>query len=195
LIFVLFFEFTAFHFGKKRIRQPGIRAVLKWSALATTAAALYIGIDAMIGRFALDKLLQDGRPQYWGSVLRMIADFPLAGVGLGVFGQVFQAYDTVGMEYALVHAHNDFLEFAGELGIAGFLLLAGAVFFLFGDAVRTWFERRNPEIKSLALGGIISVAALLVHSLTDFNLHVPANALAFTVVLALTSAMVYHRKT
>lgn len=194
-IFILFFEFTAFHFGKKRLRQPRVRAVLKWVILGITAVALYIGVDAMIGRFALDKLLQDGRPQYWGGVLRMISDFPVTGVGLGAFGQTYQAYDMIGMEYSLIHAHNDVLEFLSELGGLGFLLLAGVVFFLFGDAVRTWVQRRNPEVKSLALGGIVSLAALLIHSLTDFNLHIPANVLVFTVVLALTSSMVYHRKT
>jgi O-antigen ligase len=125
----------------------------------------------------------------------MISDFPVTGVGLGAFGQTYQAYDLIGMEYSLVHAHNDFLEFLSELGGFGFLLLAGVVFFLFGDAVRTWVQRRNPEVKSLALGGIVSLAALLVHSLTDFNLQIPANAVVFTVVLALTSSMFYHRKT
>ena len=194
-IFVLFFEFTAFHFGKKRLRQPRVRAVLKWVVVGVTVLALYVGVDAMIGRFALDKLLQDGRPQYWAGVFRMISDFPVTGVGLGAFGQTNQAYDLIGMEYSLVHAHNDFLEFLSELGGFGFLLLAGVVFFLFGDAVRTWVQRRNPEVKSLALGGIVSLAALLVHSLTDFNLQIPANAVVFTVVLALTSSMVYHRKT
>jgi hypothetical protein len=35
---------------------------------------------------------------------------------------------------------------------------------------------------------------ILVHSLTDFNLHIPANTLLFSVVLALTYVTVYHRK-
>ncbi|MBM3294843.1 MAG: O-antigen ligase family protein [Candidatus Aminicenantes bacterium] len=192
-IFVLFFEFAAFHFGKKKLRNRRIRAVLVWVILGITASAFYFGVDAMVGRFALDKLLQDGRPQYWGAVLRMIADFPLTGVGLGAFGQVYQAYDAVAMPYALVHAHNDYFEFLSELGFIGFLLLAGIVFLIIGDAVLTWSRRRNPEVKSLALGGIVSLAALLVHSLTDFNLQVPANALVFVVVLAMTSSMVYHR--
>ena len=36
---------------------------------------------------------------------------------------------------------------------------------------------------------------MLVHSLTDFNLQIPANALLFSVVLSLTLKTVYHRKT
>jgi len=192
-IFVLFFEFTAFHFGRKRLRRRRIRSVLLWVIIGITAVSLYFGIDAMIGRFALDRLLQDGRPQYWGAVLRMITEFPLTGVGLGAFGPVYPAYQTIGMEYSLVHAHNDYLEFLSELGVGGFLLLAGIVLFLLADAAWTWTRRRNPEVKGLALGGVVAVVAILLHSLADFNLQIPANLLVFTVILALTSSMVYHR--
>jgi hypothetical protein len=62
------------------------------------------------------------------------------------------------------------------------------------DSFLTWSKRRNPEIKGLAMGGIISVFIILIHSLTDFNLHIPANTLLFSVVLALTYTTVYHRK-
>jgi fumarate reductase subunit D len=34
----------------------------------------------------------------------------------------------------------------------------------------------------------------MVHSLTDFNLHIPANALLFSVIAALTAVMAFHRK-
>jgi hypothetical protein len=195
VIFLLFFGMTAWQFAKARLR-PGLAfKVLRISLLAILALSLYVGVDKMIGRFSLDRLLQDGRPQYWGKTMRMIGDFPLTGVGLGAYGQVYQAYDVMGMEYALVHAHNDYLEYLTELGIVGFVLLAGTVFFLFGDSIRTWAKRRHPEVKGLALGGIVSVLALFLHSLTDFNLRIPANALVLTVVLSLTFAVSYHRKT
>ena len=44
------------------------------------------------------------------------------------------------------------------------------------------------------MGGFVSVAAILVHSFTDFNLHIPANMLLFTVVLSLTFSTAYYRK-
>jgi hypothetical protein len=40
----------------------------------------------------------------------------------------------------------------------------------------------------------VALAAMLIHSLTDFNLHIPANAVLFSVVLALTISMAYYRK-
>jgi hypothetical protein len=193
-IFLLFLTLGSWHFGMARLNRAWALRILKIGLLAVLVFALYGGVETMVGRFSLDRLLQDGRPQYWGKTLTMAADFPLAGVGLGSFGQVYQAYDTFGMEYALVHAHNDYLEVLAELGVVGFLLLFGAIAFIFADAIRTWIGRRNPEIKGLALGGIVSAAALFIHSLTDFNLRIPANALVFTVVLALSAAVVHHRR-
>ncbi len=127
--------------------------------------------------------------------MTMIGQFPLFGVGFGAFGGVYQAYDTTGMEYALVHAHNDYLEFLSELGVLGFGLLAFVAGLLLFKTFRMWMTRRHPELKGLALGGLASAAAILTHSMTDFNLQIPANALTFSVILALTMKTAYHRKT
>jgi O-antigen ligase len=95
----------------------------------------------------------------------------------------------------LAHAHNDYLEFFSELGLAGSVLLFGGVLYLVARAFLVWRERRNPEAKGLALGGIVSLAGMGLHTLTDFNLHLPANALLFSVVLSLTLVAAFHRKT
>jgi len=195
LTFVLISVLAAQAFGHTRMHQAWVRLVIQLTALAIIGLGLYIGLEAMISRFALDKLLQDGRPRYWGAVMTMIGQFPFFGVGFGAFGNVYSAYDTTGMEYALVHAHNDYLELLSELGIVGFGLLAFAVGFILFKSFRTWMARRHPELKGLALGCLASVAAILIHSMTDFNLQIPANAFVFSVVLALTMKTVYHRKT
>ncbi len=44
------------------------------------------------------------------------------------------------------------------------------------------------------MGGIISLAGMGLHAVTDFNLHIPANMVLFTVVLCLTLVMAYYRK-
>jgi hypothetical protein len=35
---------------------------------------------------------------------------------------------------------------------------------------------------------------ILSHSLTDFNMHIPANALLFTIILAVTAVTAFHKK-
>jgi len=194
LTFFLFLELTVLYFGRTRNRQIWIKNFLKVIFVAITLLALYIGVEATINRFSLDNLSEEGRPFYWRNVAAIIADFPLFGTGLGTFASVYQAYEKIGLEGFLNHAHNDYLEYLSELGLLGFLLLAGGILFMAMDSILTWSKRHNPEIKGLALGGIVSTIIMLIHSFTDFNLHIPANIVLFSVVLSLTFVTVYHRK-
>ncbi|MBN1938009.1 MAG: O-antigen ligase family protein [Candidatus Aminicenantes bacterium] len=195
LSFILMSALAAHHFGQNLFHQAWIRRVVRIAFVLILIFGLYIGLEQMVGRFDVDKLLQDGRPRYWGTVLTMIGQFPLFGVGYGAFGGVYQAFDTAEMEYALVHAHNDYLEHLVELGLIGFGLLVFIIGWMLVKSFRTWSVRRHPEVKGLALGGLVSAAAIALHSLTDFNLQIPANKLTFAVVLALTLKTAYHRKT
>jgi O-antigen ligase len=193
-IFVLFFELTVFHFSARRYRQAWIKTYLKAAFILATIAVLFAGVEATMGRFAKDNLLLDGRPQYWNSALAVFRDFPLLGTGLGTFADVYPAYGTGPLEGRLTHAHNDFLEYLTDLGMVGFALLLATISFLAIDGFLTWSKRRHPQIKALGMGGFVSVAAILVHSITDFNLHIPANMLLFAVVLSLTFTTAYYRK-
>lgn len=194
--FLLFFEFVILHFSRFGRRRRWLRNFIWVTLLLVTVSALYIGIGSTIQRFALDDLLRENRPLLWGNVARIIAAFPVLGTGLGTFVSVYPAYEKVaGPELLLVHAHNDYLEYLSELGAVGFVFLCGAVLFIGVSSLLSWRERRNPDVKGIALGGIISIAVILVHSLTDFNLHIPANMLLFAVVLAMTFVTAFYRKT
>jgi O-antigen ligase len=146
-------------------------------------------------RFALDKLLQEGRPALWANTLRIISDFPLVGTGLGTFSSLYpDLYGEAG-PLRLSHTHNDYLEFLSELGIIGMLFLLAIVLIMLSRILLVWSGRRYPEAKALALGGIIAIFGILIHSITDFNLHIPANVLLFTIILSLTMVMVFYRRT
>jgi O-antigen ligase len=196
LTFILFVEFIVLHFGRFGPRRRWLRNFIWVTLLLITVSALYIGVGSTIQRFALDDLLREGRPLLWGNVGRIISVFPVFGTGLGTFVSVYPAYEKfAGPELLLVHAHNDYLEYISELGGIGFVLLFGAVLYIAVSSFLTWRGRRNPDVKGIALGGIISVLVILFHSLTDFNLHIPANMLLFAIVLALTFVTAFYRKT
>ena len=57
-----------------------------------------------------------------------------------------------------------------------------------------WRVRRHPEVKGLALGGMIAIICILVHCIVDFNLHIPANMLVFTIVLSLTIVTAFYKR-
>jgi len=194
--FILFFELTILYFGRAKEQQRWTRNFLIVTFLLITFISLYIGIEATIERFSLDELLREGRPLYWNNVSTMIREFPLFGIGLGSFASVDPSFEAgVALDYGrLSHAHNDYLEYLAELGLISGILLIGGLLFMAVNSFLVWRERRHPEVKGLAMGGIIAVVSILIHSLTDFNLHIPANMLLFTVVLSLTMVTAFYQK-
>ena len=191
----LFLGLSVSAFSRAGFRQPWIGKTVRTTFLCVTVLALTVGIGSTIKRFALDDLVHEDRPQYWANTAAIIGDFPVFGTGLGTFASAYGAYEkSSSTELRLVHAHNDYLEYAAELGLAGAVLLFGGVLYLAVSAGLAWRGRRNAQARALALGGLVSLAGMGLHAVTDFNLHIPANMLLFTVVLCLTLVMAYYRK-
>jgi O-antigen ligase len=83
------------------------------------------------------------------------------------------------------HAHCDYLEVVSELGLPGGILVSASISWILAGAIRRYRRTEDRFEAAVCLGCIGSIAAILVHSLADFNLYIPANALVFTVTLAL----------
>ena len=54
------------------------------------------------------------------------------------------------------------------------------------EVTARWLMRHDPLAVCLALAGMTAVFAMLTHSLTDFNLHIPANAIDTVIVFSIT---------
>jgi O-antigen ligase len=88
------------------------------------------------------------------------------------------------------YAHNDYLQITAELGIPGVLLLAALAVWVLGRTLRTVIFMRGSPNWALACGLLGAFLAIAVHSLADFNLYVPANALAFAWLAGLSTGLV-----
>lgn len=149
-----------------------------------------MGIGPLLERFGIlfkeEALSPDSRLQIWREVLRIIRDFSLFGTGFGTFRNIFPVYKALPIQVPVLYAHSDFLQLVSEIGLAG---LAAAAWFLtafFKSVYPAWLGRHNPFAKGIVLGGLTGILAILLHSFFDFNLQIPANALLFSVVIALT---------
>jgi len=193
--FVLFGEVIVLHFSGAKERQRLSRNFVNVSFIIIFVFSAYIGLGTVVNRFMEDDtLFKGGRTMFWGDITAIVSDYPLLGTGLGTFASVYPSYDKSGFELRLDHAHNDYLEYVSEVGLVGGACLIAGILFIVIEVFLTWRQRRSMEIKGLVMGGLVSVVIMLFHSLTDFNLHIPANMLLFTVILSLTTVTVYHRK-
>ena len=112
---------------------------------------------------------------------------PWAGTGLGTIQTVFPAYETLYDGRVVNHSHNDYLEAVAETGLAGTACCAWFLAVLFYFSLRQLFQLDKPFAAALHLSGLVACVGFLVHSLVDFNLHIPANALLFFLMAHLAT--------
>lgn len=170
-------------------RQRRVFAPILALAAASLLLALWIGIEPVAARFGiLDQEFAApgrGRLEIWRDTSQLIAARPWMGAGLGAFPAAYTSVQTAFLDRFVHHAHNDYLQLAAELGVPAATIVFGTMLAVLLRCA--WFARSpsSPSGQAVALGASGGLAALLTHSLTDFNLYVPANALTLSCVLAL----------
>ncbi|HYK88521.1 MAG TPA: O-antigen ligase family protein, partial [Acidobacteriota bacterium] len=129
----------------------------------------------------------------WKAGVKSIADYPLTGSGLGSFRSVYQRYKSPAFPGESVHAENEYLQWTMETGLIGFVLM-GMVLIGFARRILALLrERGDPYLRSLCYGALFSITTFCIHSLADFNMHVPSNALTLTAIAAMCMILAAHR--
>jgi O-antigen ligase len=156
------------------------------------SAALWIGIDVVIQRYSellgVDAILREGRFLVFSDTLRMIRANPL-GVGIGNFQDRFREYQTYRPNLLFDHAHNDYLETAAEWGLPIAAIFWMLVAFAFVRSVRLFVSLHSPEQRGILLACLGAIFSILIHSLTDFNLQIPSNAMLFFTFVGISLAL------
>ena len=119
--------------------------------------------------------------------LRMWRDHPLLGVGLGDFETAYPRYQSFPSDMWIDHAHNDYAEAAAETGWVGSLLILSALALFLRLAFRDCGRSLRSHTGWIRLGAAIGCCGMSVHSLGDFNLHIPANAAWFAVLAGIAT--------
>jgi len=134
----------------------------------------------------------------WRPALRMWQDNLWWGVGPAHFDVRFRGYRPEGVQMAPDRTHNDYLNTLADYGLAGTALVASAWGLLGWGIAKTW---RSVRLSSGDLGGksgsnkfafvfgaTLGLVAILLHSVVDFNMHIPANAILTITLIALLSS-------
>lgn len=127
------------------------------------------------------------RLSMYRSGLRMLADFPVFGVGLGGFQRAFVGYKELSIVEIVDHVHNSWLEIALEAGLVGALAL-GAAFLAPLAALGRRLAGAELAPGALHAGFFAAALALFLHGFVEFSFQIPANAAIAVVVLAAVSA-------
>lgn len=121
--------------------------------------------------------IAENRPIYWKDGVNVFKDFPVTGTGMGTFGSIYPKYQSKSFGRRLTHAHNDYIEFLVNGGIVGFLLFFGFFATIIYKSYKVFLKRREPYSIFIYIGSISGIIAILLHSITDFNLQIGANGL------------------
>ncbi len=146
----------------------------------------YVGIEQVRERLEQTTLESAARDDVDRYTFEMIKDYPIVGAGAGSFYGVFPQYRGVDAKRGHWHrAHNDYFEMLSEFGFLGTALLGTVVALSLGSALVAQRKRNSPLMRGIGFAATMGITAMLIHATVEFNLHIPAYASTFMVLLAM----------
>jgi O-antigen ligase len=144
------------------------------------------------------KVEEDSRIIMWRAAMRVWQDNVWWGAGPGHYDYRFRQYRPGDLQRRPYWAHNDYINALAEWGVVGTGLVASAWVLLGLGMRKTWpvvrstpndlGGGRNSNKFAFVLGSSVGLAAILLHSAVDFNMHIPANAILAITLMALLSS-------
>ena len=146
-------------------------------------------------------LNENTRLALWSAAERMWAEHFWLGVGPGHYDYRFGQYRPETVQVRPVYAHNDYLNLLADWGCVGAGIVAAGLVLFALSLGKTWkvlrpdnnhLGQRSGNRFAFLLGASAGLLALAVHSLVNFNLHTPANAILGVTLLALLSGQLRY---
>ncbi len=158
---------------------------------------IWMGIGPLIEEFnSIQDISKDYDIQYrfqnWKDTSKLVQDFPLFGAGLANFAAIFFKYKTSELQYYYFYLENDYLQLLCEMGIFGFGIFSWLILSFFRELRLGHSKYEAKEMGSIQYislyGCLTGVVAIMIHSFWDFNMHIPSNALLFSIIMGLAIA-------
>ena len=128
------------------------------------------------------------RLDLWSDSTGLFADSPVVGTGLGTYASVIPGYRTGIDETRAEFAESDWFQLACETGLLGLFLTIGFLVSVGRLGLHAIVNEPSNRNRGMLLGALAACAALVVHGIYDFNLHIPSNALLFAILLGLLAS-------
>lgn len=171
----------------------------RWLVIGAAALVVLAGIglvardNAMVGgtleRFSANT---DARfNEIWPDAVVAAQTMWPAGGGMGTFIPAFESVESLEVvnESEPNRAHNDYLEFIIEAGLAGVLLLSAAIAVLSWRTVTALRASRGRPAEPLIVFAAGALLVIVLHSLVDY----PLRAMSIAVIAGLAGASLSRR--
>jgi O-antigen ligase len=166
---------------KRGIEAPRL-AVLALVGFAAIALIGWLGASKVIERFSTlhaGDITLSRRATMVRGASHVFFSHPIAGCGLGSLVAVYPRFETFYDGLVIDHVHNDYMELLAEMGLLGALCGGAFLWILFRDAKKCFAAEQGHFSRAIHAAAITAICGLLLHSLVDFNLHIPSNVLLF----------------
>ncbi|ALE17888.1 putative binding-protein-dependent transport system protein [Altererythrobacter epoxidivorans] len=177
----------------RKLPAPSARLLLGFVVLSLAsviAAFAVMGSAPAAGSFAETANFDDMRVRIFPVLVEMLSVFWLPGSGFGSFEEVYHMFEPAELlsPYYINQAHNDWLQFAIEGGIAGIVWLAVALAWL----LKAVWAMRNHGDGALrhTVFWLAIIATIVLASAVDYPLRTPI----FQLVLGWLAAALVVQK-
>ncbi len=170
--------------GRRVTERKNLSRIVLLVVLSGVVIA-WLGMEGISRRFrdlAASGISQDRRVTMFNDTWRIFLDHPWLGTGLGTLEFVYPRYESRYDGSIVDHTHNDYLEILADTGIAGGLCAFFFILFLFRQGFSNLRQATTPFGSAFYSGALSACTSFLLHSLVDFNLHIPSNALLFFLI-------------
>jgi O-antigen ligase len=198
----MLFVLMASIYRARRTRREGasqtrLSAILFAVVVAASilVGVIWIGADPVIDRIA--QTITDSpqgerehfsRQAMWRDSWAIFRAHPFMGAGLGAFETAYPIYGHGNGRLIVAQAHNDYLQALTDAGILGGLAALSFIALVFRSFVKA-IKSKDSFAGAMAVGCSGGLFAMLVHSLFDFNLQLPSNALVFLFLSSVLSCI------
>jgi O-antigen ligase len=195
LALMVFFVILLFRRGS---RIPAALALL----IMLLGVGYYASQSSLVQKRA-ESVLKDttqreySRYQLWLPAVDLWRENIWLGIGPAHFDYRFRSVRPQDIQLRPDRVHNDFLNTLVDWGIAGLALVLTAMALVWLGVARSWrhvgavaadIGSRRSNRFAFVLGGSIGLLALFFHSITDFNMHIPGNAILAVALMALLAS-------
>jgi O-antigen ligase/tetratricopeptide (TPR) repeat protein len=171
-------------------------AILGAVVAAILLGSTWLGMHPVLQQFSLLTGKEVPRLDAWKMTARIAGDYPVLGTGLGTYGHISGSYQTPGAGTGRwEQAHNDYLNLLSDTGVVGFAVAMAflAAWYVYVLRLLAGRDLRSYQ-RSIAAGCVAGVTAVVIHSIADFNLQIPANAFYFAVLMGLAVSVLRTRE-